>query len=779
MTTYSIKVLKDGRTLTRKQITKGLVKTEGVIIRAGADQAYVLSDALLEDKAPTKIKTRRVGQDLHVALGDSSIEVPDLIIEQYFAFPPAPLLGTLSDGTNVTYDMTQIVGMAQTDAEVQGAETSESHNVSTTFESSLVDPHPYAGMSGMQLAGAVGLGAVLLSSAGRSGGNESVAPTAAESAQTKISIFAGDNGQAAPVVSDYTALGVSGVSATNLLAINSAVDALSASDVSNAGKIQFIVDAYTKILAEANGPTADATPGNNATAALYSAIGVNLGAASTATENLSLLNSVIGEKTTADVDTIAEIDALVEAVNAVMTGAAGGVAPSLSQLTLLNVVGVTSDNLPLVQAAIAETLDSGTGLDTLAKLQAVVDAKIGVTNLSNYAGGNTTGAPTLADYTQATVMGVTATNLSAINSAVDALDAPDVSTVAKLQVVVDAYSKILAEANGTVVDATPTSNPLASDYASIGADIGMAKTNTYALSLLDDVVGGLNTTAVDTIAEINGLAQVVDKIMNTADGSVASLTVTDFNTIGVATAGPGAVNSINLTAVIDAIANAGGQSHIGGLVELQTLVTAVATIVSYADANTHVAPTLTTYANAGLIGVTSVNLGAINSAIDANVPTGVDTKAEMQTLIDAYTFILAEANGTTVDATPTVNPTLAQYAAIGANIGTAATDTESFNLLNDSIANLSTTSVDTVSEINGLAATSDKIMNLASLVTGTAIPTGVPSMAELTALGLNTTLANTAVEQNAIWQAIIDSPNTGTGVMTILQLQALINANAS
>jgi hypothetical protein len=260
---------------------------------------------------------------------------------------------------------------------------------------------------------------------------------------------------------------------------------------------------------------------------------------------------------------------------------------------------------------------------------------------------------------------------------------------------------------------------------------------------------------------------------------VASLTVTDFNTIGIATAGPGAVTSVNLTAVIDAIANVGGQSNIGGLVALQSLVSAVASIVSYADSNTNAAPTVATYANAGLTGVTSVNLGAINSAIDANVPTGVDTKTEMQSLINAYTFILAEANGAAADATPTVNPTRTQYSAIGANIGGAATDAESFNLLNDSIANLSTISVDTIPEINGLAATIDKIMNLADLPTGTAIPTGAPTMAELTALGLNTSLANTAAEQNSIWQAIIDSNNSGTGVMTILQLQALIDANAS
>ena len=273
------------------------------------------------------------------------------------------------------------------------------------------------------------------------------------------------------------------------------------------------------------------------------------------------------------------------------------------------------------------------------------------------------------------------------------------------------------------------------------------------------------------------VATALTSVCNSA--KVSSLSVADFSAIGLATAGQGGVTSANLSAVVDAIAQAGGQNRVDTFAELQTLVSAVATIVSYADDNSQAAPTLATYTNAGLTGVTAINLAAINSAIDANTVAGVDTKAEMQAVIDAYSAILTEANGGLPDATPASNPTVLQYASIGANIVGAATDAENLNLLNDAIVNLNTVNVDTVAEINALAATIDKIMNLAALATGSAIPTGTPSMAELSALGLNTTLANTAAEQTAIWQAIIDSVDSGTGVMTILQLQALINANAS
>ena len=52
-------------------------------------------------------------------------------------------------------------------------------------------------------------------------------------------------------------------------------------------------------------------------------------------------------------------------------------------------------------------------------------------------------------------------------------------------------------------------------------------------------------------------------------------------------------------------------------------------------------------------------------------------------------------------------------------------------------------------------------------------------MADLTLLGINTTLSDTPAEANAILQAIIDSVDAGSGVNTILALQAIVNAHAS
>jgi hypothetical protein len=70
-------------------------------------------------------------------------------------------------------------------------------------------------------------------------------------------------------------------------------------------------------------------------------------------------------------------------------------------------------------------------------------------------------------------------------------------------------------------------------------------------------------------------------------------------------------------------------------------------------------------------------------------------------------------------------------------------------------------------------------MNLAKLSTGSTIPVGALTMADLALLGVNTTLADTSTEVNAILQAIINSVDNGSSVNTILALQAIVNANAT
>jgi hypothetical protein len=113
---------------------------------------------------------------------------------------------------------------------------------------------------------------------------------------------------------------------------------------------------------------------------------------------------------------------------------------------------------------------------------------------------------------------------------------------------VDAYAKILAEANGATADATPGVNPTAADYATIGAVIGTAATDPEALSLLNDAIGAQPTTGVDTVAEINALAAIVDKVMNAAAGGTPLPTEAELAALGIT-----GVTPANLAAVLAAI----------------------------------------------------------------------------------------------------------------------------------------------------------------------------------------------------------------------------------
>ena len=755
MAIYTVRTLKGGRTLLRKQVSEGQGR-DAVLLQAQAEVSYLFSDALT-NTGPAKIHAKRVGQNLHLALNKGNPDTPDLIIEGYFDFPPAPLAGALAEGGQAVYDLGAL--------SAPPPETARASSLPTAAKTSSAQ----ASLPGDNWENLAWIGAGLLGLAavggGKSGGGSATDP--ATTAQSKINAYAADGSQPAPTVEDYAGAGVKGVSSSNQAAINSAVDALVSSNVDDKGKLQTVVDAYTKILAEANGASADATPGSNPLASDYAAIGASIGLAGSNAAALSLLNEVVGNLTTTAVDTIAEINALAAVVDKVMNTAAGAPAAlTIADYALLGLPtsgsgAVTAVNLAAVNNAIASA-GGQAKVDTYAELSGLVTA---VATIVSYADDHSQALPTQAQYSATGISGVTASNVDAVNSAVDAQTASGVDTKAELQAIVDTYNLILAEANGSAADVTPGVNPTAAQYALIGADIGLAATNPAALGLINEVVSNLTSTAVDTIAEINALAAVVGKVMTAASGTPAPLSLTDCALLGLSTTGPGAVTAVNLAAVNNALTTAGGQAKVDTFAELNALVTAVATIVSYADDNTQAPPTLAQYTAAGISGITASNLGAINSAVDANTASGVDTKAELQAIIDTYNLILAEANGAAADATPGVNPTAAQYALIGAAIGAAATSAVNLSLLDDALAGLASMAVDTVTEINDLAAAANAVIAGAAGATA-------PSLAQLATLGITGVTINNLL---AVQNAIAATADSGLQVDTMAELQAVVS----
>jgi len=131
------------------------------------------------------------------------------------------------------------------------------------------------------------------------------------------------------------------------------------------------------------------------------------------------------------------MQALANAVQAVMDGANGTAGlPTKAQLELLGMTGVTDANLAAIQKAIADTVNDGSAVDSLAKLQAVVDygASTGLSRIVAYANsGGTTTAPTESDYQLAGVSGVTASNLAGLNAVIRTKTASQVDTAAEIQ----------------------------------------------------------------------------------------------------------------------------------------------------------------------------------------------------------------------------------------------------------------------------------------------------------------------------------------------------------
>jgi hypothetical protein len=600
-----------------------------------------------------------------------------------------------------------------------------------------------------------------------------------------IQAYAGDSttaaGSTAPTLADFATAGVTGITVGNLSAIQSALatPAITGAQLGTTVSIQALVNAYSLILAEANGSNADATPNANPTASTYAAIGATTAAAMA--DNgfaQSLLNNVIGQSSAAQVDSVAEIEALASAVNAVMnTAANANPQATAAHFATLGITGVHADNLAVVLATLQATADDGSGARTQAQLQALVDSVnarlLGI--IAQYAQTNSGTAPTVADYARAGISGVDSINIFAVNSALAsaAITGASVDTVAKAQTVVDSFRTILAEANGLTADATPAQDPTAQDYQNIGATSAGAL-DALGLALLNDVVGDLPFYAVDSVSEIEALAQSVGKIMALANNQTpaSNLTLQDMQALGITGVTSGQLPFF--TALLQSAGITATQAD--SLAELRTLLqtaaeqSALSVITQYAQNNTGTLPSSADFSYAGITGVKSQNLAAVQSALASASLGGAqaDTRSEVQAIVNAYNRILAEANGALADLTPGQDPTAATYSAIGATAA-ASLSPEGLQLLNSSIGNLGTDKVDTVAKIEALAAAAQRVMAAA------AGNSQALSLADLQALGLNTSGMD-ASELDTLKTRIADTVDNGSAVTKASDLQALIYA---
>lgn len=675
-----------------------------------------------------------------------------------------------------------------------------------------------------------------------------------------------------------------GMSTANWLnAINSAL-ALQASNPST-GTLQSMVDSYYRILSEADGKylgdgntyasasdyNPDVYPGDDTKLDPTKDDYVNVGVKADLTDSntLALLNDAVGRSSTASVDTATKLNDRAVAAFNVMKQQAGGTGVTYSSasewvsgLTSLGVTGVANTNVEAVKASI-DAAANATSVDTVQELQKIVSLvrMQAFTDDPAAIGSKSAPTPTLDDWKAIGVKALGSltdttanadltsanTNLTAINSALDRWDGTSV-TQSNMQGVVNAYARILAEADGSHTtdtdvhsSGTITNNPAQSDYESVmggtaklAALVGSA--DSHWLDLLNSCVGTMASSAVASAGQIEAMIKASAAVMNQAltNGGWSYTSDTEWTnaltSLGVT--GLTGMSSTDLATIksnIAAIDNA-TPTAIDTWAELQGIVSLVR-INNYAADNTKATPGITDYQAFFDYNVSGhANLPESNNATYLNAfsdavnykPSNSFTASEVKSLVDGYTAILAEANGSSPDQY-SYNPTAADYLAVGVGTGTSydtdirimlgdadhdgvinhgETSSRFADLLTDVVANKNASDVNSVLALNNLAKIVLKIQQLSGstdVTVGTspnytpntdsytAPDGGALQVSELTSLGLDTSLlnynSNGALSQsvythrvNNVYDHIINSD--GTHLSTLAQIQQIINNTA-
>ncbi|WP_310614864.1 Ig-like domain-containing protein [Limnohabitans sp.] len=708
-------------------------------IKAIKGARYQFEDLAAKNVGPENIRSKRVGKNLHVMLEGG--QEADLIIENFYddamlTDSNRGLYGRAEDGKLYEYipEDPRLEGMPINLADgakpvsqvLGGGQVGDGFALSGVILAAGAGSVAGAGGLGFSAltVGAAAVGAAALGGGG--GGGATTAPSPAQTALAKIEAYNNSDGTnpAALTLQDYADAGITGVTVDNLPAVNAQVLKQNALGADTSPEVQALVAAANTALAKIEAYN----NGNGTTsAALTVQDFVDAGITGVTSGNLAAVNANILAQSTGAANTSPEVQALADTAAAMVAALE-----------------------TIAAAALADNATSG-------NLAASVFATAGVT-------------------------GVDSTNLSAIQSALDsaAVNGLAADTTVEVQTIVDAFNAIKANA-----DSAATANATQAQYAAIGVN---GIDNAAKTSLLGDVVDAKAFADVDTVGELQTLATAAAAVITGAASGTAP-TKAQLEALGIT-----GVTDANLFAVQAAIAaTADDGTGVDTLSELQTVVNtgaanaaaAVSAIAAAAQANdatnTNVAASV--FATAGVTGVDSTNIAAIQSALnDTAVQSAqADTAAKVQTIVDAYNAILAEANDTantagngTADANPASNPTAAQYAAIGVNLGAAptdaATDTETLALLNAIVGGKQTADVDTVAEVQELA----RIANAIQLTAAGGTPNPALAVADLTKLGLDTTGVNSS-NLPTLLAAMAAKSDTGSETDTLAKLQTLVD----
>ena len=338
-------------------------------------------------------------------------------------------------------------------------------------------------------------------------------------------------------------------------------------------------------------------------------------------------------------------------------------APTVQDYIDAGITGVDAANLNAVNAKVDAV--AKVDADTVPEVQALADAgnitaDTALAKIANYADDSTTNpAPTVQDYLDAGITGVTdATNVNSYLATTEIVGT-NVDTVLEIQTLVNTVAKITALADGGIATGTALTN---TDIINLG--LSATINDVEELQLLNEVLDKASATSVDTASEVKNLASIVDRIATVAAGGTASpsLSAADFTAIGITDMTT--ARATDLVTKIAATADDG--TGVDTLAEIQALVDTIAPS----------APVINTIAGNDII----------NSSEQSSVITGTN---------EAGATVSLSIGGTTRAAT--VTGTTWSYTLVAADITAMGQGTETITATQtDAAGNVSTVASKTI-----------------------------------------------------------------------------------
>jgi ribosomal 50S subunit-associated protein YjgA (DUF615 family) len=467
----------------------------------------------------------------------------------------------------------------------------------------------------------------------------------------------------------FSDIGITGVNAANIDAINSAIANV---DTSTATKedIQSIVDAYLKI-----NILADSTDNNGTklTKLEFESLGIT---DMNTTSELSLIGDVLDTKSNNDVNTTTKIAALTSSVQNVMNSV-NGTTPdvNVSQLSSLGMNDVNSSNLSTILYVLSQT-SGESDVNTTSKLQSLINTAN--TNLT----AALSGIGNTANFNNIGITGVDATNIGAINNAI-ANKTPKPTTKEEIQAIVDAYNNVLS---GVSDDNATTVAPFTPSTANYGA-LGITDVNDTNIAALNSFLNtsDINTSDVNTTSKLQTVVDAVNALAN-AD---TNLTATNLEALGL----DDDMNTSNTEQMklLNNILPDGNNSA----ANVENIAKAVKAMF-----DTPITTTVDNFNDLGISDVNSSNLASINELIENTTPRPT-TKEEIQAIVNALNKLRTA---------PTSNPSLTKDDLEKLNISDMNT-TDELKLINSVLTNISNEDTNTTAKLQAIANAVQNVMN--------------------------------------------------------------------